>query len=139
MRLFRIMFVATLAVILGACASAPKRPAMPVAVGERAVARWQALIDGKPDLAYDYLTAGVRSTKTREVYVQEASQKPVQYRSVKPVADDCEADSCTVTVELEYEVRLPVSGVGNQRLGAFLEERWIRLDGAWYYLPDEFR
>jgi hypothetical protein len=84
-------------------------------------------------------TPGVRSTKSREVYVQEAAVKPVKYRRVAPISEECDADACTVTVEVEYDVRIPLTGAGTHRSTAYLEERWIRLDGGWFYLPDDFR
>ena len=36
----------------------------------RAQQRWQHIIDGHADLAYDYMTPGARSTKTREAWAK---------------------------------------------------------------------
>lgn len=141
MRSIRFLPAAALAVLLAACASGgpAKAPAAPQAALDRAVARWQALIDGRPGEAWEMLTPGVRSTKAKEVYEQEWRQKPVLYLSVAPVDEICDADACTVTVEVEYDVRIPLAGAGTTRVGAVLEERWVRLDGGWYHLPDDFR
>jgi len=75
----------------------------------------------------------------RETYIRDWKQKPVIYTTVAPVDEICDEDACTVTIEVEYDVRIPLAGVGVQHVAAVLEERWLRLDGAWYYLPDDFR
>lgn len=139
---FRILTAAAAALVLAGCASsgAPKSAAAQSRTAlERAVERWQAIIDGKPEVAWEMLTPGVRSARPLDVYVKDRREKPVVYRLVEPVDEICDADACTVTVELQYDVRIPLAGVGEQRVGAVVEERWIRLDGAWYHLPDDFR
>ncbi len=145
MRSIRLSAVAAVALasalLAGGCAtgggSAPAAAAQTAM--ERSAARWTALIEGRAGEAWDMYTPGVRSTKTREAYVKEAGEKPVRYRSATPVTEDCDADACTVTVEVQYDVRVPLMGVGEQRSTAYVEERWIRLDGGWFFLPDDFR
>jgi hypothetical protein len=134
----RIVAVALAGAFLTACAaggSTSTRQAQ--TASERANERWQAVIAGDHARAYDYLSPGMRSAKSREDYVAEAVIKPVRYLAAKPFAESCETDACTVNLELEYEVVIPLAGAGKQRLPAYLDERWIRLDGRWYLLPDE--
>jgi hypothetical protein len=140
MRPIRVLFPAMAAILLAACASGGARTdgASQTAM-ERAAVRWTALIEGRPGDAWDLYTPGVRSTKTREAYVKEAGEKPVMYRKAAPISEECDADACTVTVEVEYDIRVPLAGAGVQRATAYLEERWIRLDGGWFYLPEDFR
>jgi hypothetical protein len=137
----RIGLIAILTLLASACASSgSKSAAQPEqTASERALARWQAIIDGKSDLAYEFLTPGVRSTKTREAYATEQARKPVRYLSVKPYDEVCEGDACTVSVEVVYELAIPLPGAGKHRMPAVLEERWIRLEGGWFHLPDTFR
>lgn len=141
MKKFRLLSAAAVAMLLAACASGgpAKAPAASQSALDRAVARWQALIDGRADDAWQMLTPGVRSTKTRETYEQEWRVKPVKYTTVAPVDEICDADACTVTLEVEYDVRIPLAGAGVAHSGAILEERWVRLDGTWYHLPDDYR
>jgi hypothetical protein len=142
MNMTRFLPAAALAVLLTACASAgPAKPQASAAQTalERSVARWQAIIEGRPDAAWEMLTPGARSAKPREIYAQEWKQKPVHYTAVAPVDEICDQDACTVTVELAYDVRIPLAGVGTQQAEAVLDERWVRIDGVWYYLPAEFR
>jgi hypothetical protein len=140
MRPIQALLPALAAVLLAACGAAGPRPDSAAQTAlERATARWEALIAGRAGEAWDMYTPGVRSTKSREVYVQEAAVKPVKYRRVAPISEECDADACTVTVEVEYDMRIPLTGAGTHRSTAYLEERWIRLDGGWFYLPDDFR
>ena len=137
MILIRIAAVALAAAFLSACAAGGATSRQAQTASERANERWQAVIAGDHARAYDYLTPGMRSTKSREDYVAEAVIKPVRYLAAKPFDESCETDACTVNLELLYEVTIPMAGAGTQRLPAYLDERWIRLDGRWYFLPDE--
>ena len=139
-RAIQISAVAAAMMLLAACATGGKSPAAGAqTAGERAVARWQAIIDRKAELAYDYLTPGVRSSKTREGYASEQTQKPLTYLSVALDDEDCAADACTVRVELQYELAIPIEGITRKRFPAFVEERWVRIDGSWFLLPDAYR
>lgn len=141
MTMIRTLLAACAALLLAACATGGgTRPAAQAQTAlERATERWQAIIGGRPEVSWSMLTPGVRSSRDQETYVRDWKQKPVLYQTVAPVDEICDGDACTVSLELEYDVRIPLAGVGTQRVSAVIEERWIRLDGAWYYLPDEFR
>lgn len=136
----RTVFAACAALLLAACATGggPSKPSAQTAL-ERATERWQAIIEGRPEVSWEMLTPGVRTALERETYVRDWKQKPVLYTTVAPVDEICDEDACTVTIEVEYDVRIPLAGVGTQHVAAVLEERWVRLDGAWYHLPEEFR
>jgi hypothetical protein len=147
-RSLKLVAVAVFAVLLGACATgsgtkSDKQSASQVAgkvvpVEDRAVQRWQLLIAGKAAEAYDYLSPGVRSAKPREQYAQEMSQRPVHWKTVAFSKKQCEGDSCTVTVHIEYEVKMPGIGIGMVSAPSEVEERWIQLDGTWYHVPEQY-
>jgi hypothetical protein len=132
---------------LGGCASAPERSgkagagaaaAEEVPVETRAVARWEALIAKRGMEAYDYLSPGVRSTKTREVYAAEMGSRPVKWLNVAFDRKECDGDRCTVWLNVEYEVKMPGYRFGTVKSKAGIDERWIRLEGAWYHVPNEY-
>lgn len=142
MNKIRLTLAAVVAVLITACATQPRQAAAPAAeipLEERAVQRWQYLIDGKPELAWDMLTPGVRSAKSREKYAEEMADRAVRWTKVTYRDKECEQpDSCKVLVDVEYRVVLPVTRVGEMTVPSTLEERWLRLDGQWYHLPDEY-
>jgi|APFre7841882724_1041349.scaffolds.fasta_scaffold09116_2 hypothetical protein len=130
-----------LALALAACASGGGTPgATPEElVKKRSAERWQFLIDRKPEQAWDYLSAGVRSTQSREAYAQEMKLRPVHWLTVEPLDAECVKARCDLRTRLEYEITIPGTGSGPTRAPAYVYERWIEVDGAWYFVPKEFQ
>lgn len=94
-------------------------------VAERAEARWQTLIKGDVDGAYQYLSAGSKAATSLSVY--KAKIKPGLWRKAKVDNVDCEAEICKVTLTITYDYR-NMKGVET-----LLPETWIIENGsAWY-------
>jgi hypothetical protein len=105
---------------------------------QRAVERWQLLIDGKGEQAWDYLSPGARSTKPREVYGKEMAERPVHWISVQKEDKACESDSnCVIRSMVEYELRGARAGTDAMRVPKRIDEVWIKIDEVWYFVPDE--
>jgi hypothetical protein len=122
------------AAALAACA-APVKKDDGAAVEARALERWNLLIAHKAEKAYDYLTPGFRQTVTREKYASDKNDVAVRWQAATAGGHRCEGDTCTVTVMVDSLVKMP--GIGKPQNAKFpSEERWIRIDGTWYYLPD---
>lgn len=126
---------AALAVLsLAGCGSAIKKDDG-AAVEARATERWNLLIAHQAEKAYDYLTPGFRQTITREKYASDKNDVALRWKSAKVSGHSCDADACTVTVMIEAQVRMP--GIGQAQATTMpSEERWVRVDRNWYYLPD---
>lgn len=138
------------AVALAGCATSGDRSAPAKAAGtsdaspesilaERATTRWKLMIAGKAAEAYDYLSPGYRSLKTREQYAADMQNRPVRWKGVRHQSVECPppGEYCDVTVEIDYEVTSPLPGVGAVASKAPVTERWIVLDGVWYLVPKE--
>ena len=136
MRFFRaaagMLLVAS--VFLAGCATSPHNK-MPKAVEDRAIKRWDLLIAGQTAEAYDYLAPGYRQTKPKDIYTKENLTRPVQWTSVKYMDKDCHEDACTVRVYLTYKVKIHVA-VPVTETFSVLQEKWVKVDGEWFYLPD---
>ena len=118
---------------LAACAAVKKDDG--AAVEARAAERWDFLIKHQAEKAYDYLTPGFRQTITREKYAAQKNDPATPWKSAKVSGHSCDADSCTVTVLIATEVRLP--GLAKmQSANLPTEEHWTRSGRTWYYLPD---
>ncbi len=142
---------AMFALLLAGCAAAPggTRPdapaadvpaaAAPAGVEARAKLRWDLLIAGKADQAYDYLSPGYRTLKTREVYAADMSGRPVRWTRAEVKGSECppEAGYCDVTVEVHFEMQSTLPGVGKLESFSPIVERWIESDGSWYFVPKE--
>ncbi len=103
----------------------------------RADQRWAYLIEKKAEKAYEYLTPGYRKTKSLEQYVAENSNVGLNWKHASAGKTECEEDVCTVFVSLDYEVRLPNTGGKPIETFAPLREKWVKLSGKWYFLPDK--
>jgi hypothetical protein len=142
-RAIRFFLVAGIILGLAACAASGggTRPSKATKVEDRAVERWQFLIQKKAENAYDYLTPGVRSTKSRTDYAQMMNNRPISWVGIRYLEKQCESeDVCTLKLLLTYNAPMPVSTkAGTVQGNSHLEERWLQVDGAWYHLPDAYR
>lgn len=127
-RLLHWMGWLALGVGLAGCAgiSADSSPeAKQKLVAERAEARWQTLIKGDVDAAYQYLSAGSKAATSLALY--KAKVKPGLWRKAKVDNVDCDAEICKVTLTITYDYR-NMKGVET-----LLPETWIIENGtAWY-------
>jgi len=93
--------------------------------GQRAQARWDALIRGDLNAAYEFLSPGTRAVTSQAVY--KGKIKPGMWRSAKVQSVECEADVCSVKLLVDYDVRR-IKGIETP-----LTEKWIIESGnAWY-------
>lgn len=106
-------------------------------VVDRAQARWQALLAGDFQTAYSYYTPGYRSSKTPGDFELSIRLRKVQFRDAEYLEHQCEGDSCTLKFNVKYHVASPVPGVNRWESKTVLDERWVRTQGKWWYLPDD--
>jgi len=132
-RIARFGAVAFLAVLAGCAAMGggltkdTPPDVLKAAVQERALARWQAIIDGDVARAYtDYMSPGSKEAISLEAFRQRVAG-PATYRKIEPGTVECSGESCKVKVFLWYDHRL-MKGIR-----APMEEVWIIDKGqAWY-------
>ena len=110
-------------------AGATAVPATPEArqalVRQRATARWDLLIKGDFDGAYEYMSPGSRETTSLARY--KANTRHDAFRSIRMDSVTCDGDACTVKLMLTYD-HPKMKGVVTP-----VVESWI-VDGAqaWY-------
>jgi hypothetical protein len=94
-------------------------------VAERAQARWQVLMKGDVEGAYQFLSAGSKAATPLEVY--KAKIRPGMWRAAKVDKVDCEAEICKVMMTITYDTK-PMRGIQTP-----FPETWIIENGsAWY-------
>ena len=94
-------------------------------VEARAAARWQALLKGDLETAYQFLSPASKAVLPLDVY--KGKHKIGMYRKAKVDAVACEADVCTVTMSVTYDYKR------KKGLVTPLTEKWIISGGrAWY-------
>ena len=94
-------------------------------VAERAQARWQVLMKGDVDGAYQFLSKGSKAETSLEAY--KSKIRPGMWREAKVDKVECEAEICKVSMQITYDTK-PMKGVQTP-----LNEAWIIENGsAWY-------
>ncbi len=135
-RLIRPLLV-TMATVMVLAACATTTGGGSSSVVDRAEKRWTALIAGDFQSAYDYYSPGFRSSRSLGDFELSMRLRKVQVAGVEYVDHQCEAERCTVNFLARYKVASPVPGIEVWEGKSSLEERWIRTDGEWWFLPDD--
>jgi len=124
---------------LAACGggASVKAPANDSVLEKRSLERWNLLIAHKAEKAYDYLSPGTRITETREKYASDMNNRPVHWQSVTYVDRKCDdPDACTLQLQAFYSVNMSARIGQDVQAATVVWERWIRVCGQWYYLPE---
>ena len=94
-------------------------------VAERAQARWNVLIKGEVEAAYQFLSTGSKAATSVAVY--KAKIKPGMWRQAKVGKIECEAEICKVMMLVTYDTQR-MKGIETP-----VDETWIIEKGsAWY-------
>lgn len=125
--------IALCVILLSGCVAGAKKDTSDI-LSTRAVERWNLLIAGKAEKAYDYLSPGYRATKARKDYAEEMNNRPVHWKSAKFESKECQQDTCTVAVYVQFAVRIR-AGAPETSSGDLVQEKWVNTDGKWYYVP----
>jgi hypothetical protein len=106
-------------------------------IDTRALERWNYLIAHQAEKAYDYLSPGTRETQTRESYAASMNNRPVKWLSAKFNRKECDADRCTVYIDVSYSVAMPGGGaIGKPvQTSSTQSETWVHVKDGWYFLP----
>ncbi len=135
MKIKRLITAIAFTMALAGCATQPREPEDPMT---RAQQRWDLLIAGDYRGAYEYLTPGYKSTVSAQQYDARLRTRTVRWLSAQAYPAECDGEGvCEVPVSLDFEVQMPIPGIGKQRSFQPLKEKWLLNDGVWYFLPKE--
>ena len=91
----------------------------------RAQARWDALLSGRVDLAYEFISPAGRLNMPVSEYRTRVS---LQYaRKAKPLSANCEAELCVVKLNFDYVLN-------GMALSYPINETWIQDGGEWWFV-----
>lgn len=94
-------------------------------VAERAQERWDLLMKGQVDRAYEYYSPSSRESLSLEVF-RRRSATTRWWRKAQLDKVDCEADACKVTMTLEYDLK-EFKGLKTTDV-----EAWVKDSGTWW-------
>lgn len=118
-----------LGLALGACAAIERSEAENAKqeVAERARQRWDLMMKGQMDKAYEFMSPASRSTISFESF-RKRNAAGRWWRSIDLAKVDCRQDTCQVTMALEYDL-FEIKG-----LKTSVEETWIKDAGTWWFV-----
>ena len=122
--------------LMAGCASTSSLGARDKQIQERAQARWDALLAGDYATAYSYASPGYRSATSAVDFEIAFRLRRVQYTSADYKEHSCEEAVCKVRMEIGHKVIRPVAGLPEWKSAGVIEERWIKTDGEWWFLPE---
>lgn len=126
----RLAMVATCVVSLSVIGCASMRPSPEETVRKLATQRWQALLGGKFDQAYEFATPAFRKLRSVDFYRTNRSAVPVKWVSAEVLRVDCEPQRCVAKIKLITRPNMP--GFNKLNLETGLEEVWIQEEGQWW-------
>ena len=130
-----LLLAMVLTLLLSACASTGSVKENPVE--DRAQQRWDALLSLDFDTAYSLSSPGYRSANSRVDFEISQRTRKVAILAAKVDGSECSAEACTVNATVQYRVGSPVPGVSKWESSSKLQERWVKTDGKWWYVPDK--
>ena len=106
------------------------------AVKQRALKRWDLLIERRFAEAYALLSEGYREVRPVEEYVKTMQDRPVQWTRVNFQKATCETEVCVVEILVNAQFQMPLMRVGTTDVLNVVSESWIQSeDGQWYLVP----
>jgi hypothetical protein len=125
--LYRWIFAMGVGLLLGACAAIEQASVQEAEkeVSERARQRWDLVAKGQIDAAYEFLSPASRSTVSLDLYRKRAGAARWT-RAAKVEKVDCRADTCQVTMVVEYDLH-EIKGLKRS-----VEETWVKDSGSWW-------
>ncbi|MCX7544077.1 hypothetical protein [Marinicella gelatinilytica] len=126
-------------VLTGLVLSACNREETTDDIDQKAVDRWQALIDGDFEKAYEYLAPSYAQLETLNSYSLRMSSLRInlEWKSIKFNKKECSDDACEVLLELTYEYSFPKSSMGKIESIKMVKENWLKSEDKWFFMPDD--
>lgn len=127
------LFLLTMAVLLGGCATIADSPDS--ALRARASAYYDALIAADYRAAYGFFTPGYRAARS---FQEHSMIVPPQGRYRAAVVGDVRCvteQACDVLVSTRFEFDKSVRPIGGMVVPIDVTDRWVFVEGGWYLAP----
>lgn len=132
LRRWALLGAATVLVGIGGCASLVSGPEEKVKA--LATQRWQYLVEGDFDKAYEMATPGFRKVRNLRDYRVRKSAVPVKWMQAEVLRVVCTPlevpTKCVVRIKLDSKPVVPTGFTGV--LSSGIDETWLFEDGRWW-------
>ena len=102
---------------------------------EREQELWDAVIAVDLEKAYTNYSHGFRATTSLIEYGVSMVTRKVRWTSATYKNHQCEENRCSVNFDVRFKVGAPVPGLTVYEGSQVVEDRWIRTEGQWWYVP----
>ncbi len=103
-------------------------------VAQRVLERWQARMAGDSRKLYAFMPPGYRGTHDYAAFTRAQAAGALEYTGAEVEKVTCDsADSCAVRVRVTTLYRGAVAAAQGMESPSLAHERWIRVDGRWWY------
>ena len=116
--------------LLAGCATPVVQDSPETVVGQRAKARWDALLAGDTEKAYQFLHPAYRALRDLKFYQDSVSRGAAQVTDVDVIRVECKAAVCTARIRIEYKFAAGMASGGPVDMG--FDEQWILEKGGWW-------
>jgi len=117
------------AALLAGCAAPSVQVAPEDAVRLRAKARWDALIAGEFEKAYQFLQPSYRPLRDFDSYRRTVAGGLSKWTGADVVGVECAAEACTARIRIDYQVPAMMRGA---TLNTHYDEKWVSEKGNWW-------
>ena len=131
----RLILVGAVAFLFTACATISTTPED--AVTERAQQRWDTLLEGDIEGAYEYFSPGYRTGYSLLDFQRKLILMRMKWTGANVIESNCSSNSCKVRISVDYKVYGALPGVSEFKGNSLVEEDWILVDRQWYLLPEK--
>lgn len=101
----------------------------------RAQERWDKILSGDLQGAYEFLSPGYRSSVSSLSYQRSLLIKAIRWTDANYKSSECDESTCKVTLEVDFAISGALPGVKSYEGKKDIVESWVRIDGVWYYVP----
>jgi len=129
-----LIITCVLVTLVSACATT--KPAGDT-IKSRAQARWDAVLKADYEAAYAFYSPGYRTSHSLKDFENQMRSRRVRWVGANVLEASCEADLCTIETQVNYKITKPVPGVPVWKSSEKISERWVRVDGKWWYFPEK--
>ncbi len=104
---------------------------------ERVMAYWQHKVRQEFDKSYGYEDPLFRKKISIVNYIKGFNTARAGWSGASIEGLKIEGDSAIV--DMKVRVKITVSSSGNIEQDVALKERWVKVDGLWYHVPQRFK
>lgn len=104
---------------------------------ERVMAYWSYKVNQEFDKSYEYEAPFFRNTTSLVKYIRSFKSGRLEWKGAE--VKSLKIDGSSAIIDLKISIRLDLGSSSKIEHEVPLKEKWVRVDGTWYNVPQKFR